>query len=137
MFSFVLSYRANFRVGNTINSETRGIWAAVVRGPSGVMLLLDTEGLNSTEANAQHDAQIFSLAIMLSTLLIYNLKGTINESALNEMGMVSEITRVCHSVCSCPPSVTNTDYYFHTHRICVKNAMPLVVLLVVIIRLCL
>lgn len=49
-----------------INEETDGI-------------LLDTEGLGSTERSTNTDAKIFSIAILLSSLFIFNSLGPINE----------------------------------------------------------
>ena len=37
-----------------------------------VMLLIDTEGLASTERSTNVDIKIFSLAILLSSMFIYN-----------------------------------------------------------------
>ena len=42
-------------------------------------ILLDTEGLGSTERSSNTDAKIFSLSILLSSLFIFNSIGPINE----------------------------------------------------------
>ena len=46
---------------------------------------MDTEGLASTEADAQHDLNISTMAILTCTHFIYNSKGTINEDAVTKL----------------------------------------------------
>lgn len=55
-------------------------------------ILLDTEGLGSTERSTNTDIKIFSLAILLSSLFIYNSIGTINEQALEDLSLVCNLT---------------------------------------------
>ena len=62
-----------FEVGPTIEACTKGIlvWSVPLRrtlpgsGDPCAVLLLDTEGVGGTEATAQYDARIFSLATLL------------------------------------------------------------------------
>lgn len=80
---------------------TRGIWACLVDPDAvrrefpgvdlpgiqtSVCLLLDTEGLGSYAADRTHDASVFALAIRLSSLLVYNSVGSIDEGALEKLG---------------------------------------------------
>lgn len=59
-------------------------------------ILLDTEGLGSTERSTNTDIKIFSLAILLSSLFIYNSIGTINEQALEDLSLVCNLTEQIH-----------------------------------------
>jgi len=43
------------------------------------VFLLDTEGSGSTERNTTHDAKIFALVVLLSSLFVYNSMGAIDE----------------------------------------------------------
>ncbi len=46
--------------------------------PSKGLLLLDTEGLNDPKKGSRaHDAQLFTLAVLLSSVLVYNSKGKV------------------------------------------------------------
>eukprot|EP00092_Neocalanus_flemingeri_P033931 GFUD01036897.1.p1 GENE.GFUD01036897.1~~GFUD01036897.1.p1 ORF type:complete len:702 (+),score=218.67 GFUD01036897.1:901-3006(+) len=85
-----------FPLGSTVQSKTKGIWAWVTkhpRYPDRVLLLLDTEGLADPEkANVDHDIWIFSLAILLSSIFVYNSKGVIDSDALEKLQMTSELT---------------------------------------------
>lgn len=52
------------------------------------MIVVDTEGLGAYDEDENHDAKIFLLALLLSSLLIYNSVGTIDENALNSLSLV-------------------------------------------------
>ena len=98
--SFLLNQLMNkqdgFPLGATVQSKTKGIWAWLSRhprSPERLLLLLDTEGLDDPEkADADHDVSIFSLALLLSSIFVYNSKGVIDNKALEELHLVSELT---------------------------------------------
>ena len=48
---------------------------------------MDTEGLSSVEAEANHDLKIFTLSLLTCSHFIYNSKGTIDGDALNKLSM--------------------------------------------------
>ncbi len=56
------------------------------------MLLIDTEGLQSTERSSNMDVKIFALTVLLSSLFIYNQMGPINEHALEDLGLVANLS---------------------------------------------
>jgi len=60
------------------------------------LLVMDTEGLASTEADPQHDLNIFTIAILTCNHFIYNSKGTIDEDAISKLAtsvqLASELT---------------------------------------------
>ena len=71
-----------FEIGSTTQACTKGIWMwnkpiPINEETDGI--LLDTEGLGSTERSTNTDAKIFSIAILLSSLFIFNSLGPINE----------------------------------------------------------
>ena len=78
-----------FSVGPTINPCTKGLWLLkeVFYAPGDEnketpILLIDTEGLGAFDEEENHDAKIFLLALLLSSLLMYNSIGAVDESAL-------------------------------------------------------
>uniref|UniRef100_A0A3B3R611 GB1/RHD3-type G domain-containing protein n=1 Tax=Paramormyrops kingsleyae TaxID=1676925 RepID=A0A3B3R611_9TELE len=74
-----------FALGSTIQSKTKGIWmwCVPVPGREQTLVLLDTEGLGDVEkGDDKNDHWIFSLAVLLSSTLIYNSIGTINNVAV-------------------------------------------------------
>ncbi|KAJ8281456.1 hypothetical protein GJAV_G00067910 [Gymnothorax javanicus] len=86
-----------FSLGSTIQSETKGIWMWCVPHPcrdGQTLVLLDTEGLGDVEkGDEQNDTRIFSLAVLLSSTLVYNSVGTIDNDAMMKLHYVTELTK--------------------------------------------
>jgi hypothetical protein len=62
--------------------------------PTKALILLDTEGLNDVQkGDRSHDAQIFTLAILLSSILVYNSTGAIGAEALEGLHVASELSK--------------------------------------------
>ncbi|XP_050959607.1 guanylate-binding protein 1 isoform X2 [Labeo rohita] len=84
-----------FALGSTVESKTKGIWMWCLPHPtkSGTTLvLLDTEGLGDMDKGDQrHDTNIFCLAVLLSSTLVYNSRGTIDSKAVEELQCVTEL----------------------------------------------
>jgi Guanylate-binding protein, N-terminal domain len=57
------------------------------------MIVVDTEGLGAYDEDENHDAKIFLLALLMSSLLIYNSVGTIDENALNSLSLVINLSK--------------------------------------------
>ncbi|XP_035275266.1 guanylate-binding protein 1-like [Anguilla anguilla] len=85
-----------FPLGSTVQSETKGIWMWCVPHPhrdDQTLVLLDTEGLGDVEKGDQNnDTWIFSLAVLLSSTLVYNSMGTINNETVMSLHYVTELT---------------------------------------------
>eukprot|EP00798_Chlamydomonas_sp_ICE-L_P010743 gene10744-17818_t len=62
-------------------------------GSEHYLVLLDTEGIDAYDQTAQYSTQIFSLAVLLSSLFVYNQMGGIDESALDRLSLVTEMTK--------------------------------------------
>ena len=58
------------------------------------VIVLDTEGFGSLEGNDDQDAKIFILSVLLSSILMYNSVGTIDEQTLNNLSMIIEVVKV-------------------------------------------
>ncbi|RXN13685.1 guanylate-binding 1-like protein [Labeo rohita] len=78
-----------FALGSTVESKTKGIWMWCLPHPTKsetTLVLLDTEGLGDIDKGDQrHDTNIFCLAVLLSSTLIYNSQGMINSKAVEEL----------------------------------------------------
>ncbi|XP_066232957.1 guanylate-binding protein 4-like isoform X1 [Saccopteryx leptura] len=87
-----------FPLGSTVQSETKGIWMWCVPHPSKqnhTLVLLDTEGLGDVEkGDPKNDTWIFALAVLLSSMFVYNSLGTINHQALEQLHYVTELTKL-------------------------------------------
>ncbi|KAF4076587.1 hypothetical protein AMELA_G00216770 [Ameiurus melas] len=56
------------------------------------LVLLDTEGLGDVDkGDSKNDAWIFCLAVLLSSTLVYNSRGTIDNTALEQLHFVTEL----------------------------------------------
>jgi hypothetical protein len=88
----------SFQVSPTIKSCTKGLW--LMRPPIHLethdLLVVDTEGLGSLSASTNHDTRVFSLALLLSSMFLYNSCGAINETSLNNLSLVSSIAKHIH-----------------------------------------
>ena len=58
------------------------------------MFIVDTEGLNATDEEHNHDNKIFLLAILMSSLLIFNSVGAIDENSLNNLSLVLNLSKI-------------------------------------------
>lgn len=90
---------SKFAVGATVNSCTKGIWVypKVIEVESGnrrrKVVIMDSEGLGSLDAvSASHDSRVFALALLLSSCVVYNSMGPIDEGALETLSLVLRIS---------------------------------------------
>uniref|UniRef100_A0A8B9J511 GB1/RHD3-type G domain-containing protein n=1 Tax=Astyanax mexicanus TaxID=7994 RepID=A0A8B9J511_ASTMX len=85
-----------FALGSTIESKTKGIWMWCVPHPhkkEHTLVLLDTEGLGDIDkGDEKHDTWVFCLAVLLSSTLVYNSLGVIDNMALEKLHYVTELT---------------------------------------------
>ncbi|XP_068103324.1 guanylate-binding protein 1-like [Hyperolius riggenbachi] len=76
-------------VGHTVEANTKGIWMWCVPHPTKhghTLVLLDTEGLGDPEkGDKNNDCVILSLAMLMSSVLVYNSKGAIDQDALEKL----------------------------------------------------
>ncbi|XP_065122843.1 guanylate-binding protein 2-like isoform X5 [Paramisgurnus dabryanus] len=103
--------QTGFALGNTIESKTKGIWMYCVPHPSEAgrtLVLLDTEGLGDIDkGDSQNDGWIFCLAVLLSSTLVYNSRGTIDNVAVEQLHYVTELTE--HIKIRSPSSQAGAD----------------------------
>jgi len=96
----LLGSQSGFAVGSSVNPCTKGLWIwgeAVQLAPDHHCILIDTEGLGSTQRTASCDMQVFSLCILLSSYFIYNNMGTIDEQAIDELHLVLKLAEHVHA----------------------------------------
>ncbi|XP_050980239.1 guanylate-binding protein 1 isoform X3 [Labeo rohita] len=88
--------QSGFALGSTIESKTKGIWMWCVPHlykEGHTLVLLDTEGLGDVKkGDEKHDTWIFCLAVLLSSTLVYNSLGVIDNTALEKLHYVTELT---------------------------------------------
>lgn len=87
---------AGFELGAGVQGVTRGIW--MWTRPSSQpgepnTILLDTEGLHDpANPDADYDARLLSMAILLSSLLLINVKGTLDTATMQNLACVSKLS---------------------------------------------
>lgn len=57
------------------------------------VLIIDSEGIGALDEDQNHDIKIFTLAILSSSIFIYNSVGSIDENALQNLSMVVNLTK--------------------------------------------
>uniref|UniRef100_A0A8C3H9R9 GB1/RHD3-type G domain-containing protein n=1 Tax=Chrysemys picta bellii TaxID=8478 RepID=A0A8C3H9R9_CHRPI len=87
--------RTGFSLGSPTQSHTKGIWMWCLPHPhraGHTLVLLDTEGLGDVQkGDAKNDTWIFALAVLLSSTLVYNSRGTIDQQAMDQLHYVTEL----------------------------------------------
>lgn len=96
----ILNRSNGFGVGPSINPCTKGLWCwgSPIKGvtPEGDKLniiVIDTEGIGALDEDQTHDTRIFTLAILASSCFIYNSVGSIDETAVQNLSLVVNLTK--------------------------------------------
>jgi hypothetical protein len=95
----LLNRQKGFSVGPTVNPCTKGLWIwskpiyGDNKGKRLPLLLIDTEGFGALDTDSNHDIRIFTLAILLSSYFLYNSVGGIDESALQNLNFVINLSK--------------------------------------------
>lgn len=96
----ILDRQKGFEVGPTINPCTKGIW--IYCSPLEIydqdnqkinVVVVDTEGLGALDEDSNHDNKIFSLALLMSSTFIYNSSGAIDESSIENLNLILNLTK--------------------------------------------
>ena len=127
--SFILNQLAGqdagFGIGSSVQAHTKGVWLWGAplqgRGPGSPMniILLDTEGLSSISQTEGHDAKIFCLAILLSSIFVYNSEKAINSGALDQLSLVVQLIKKIRV------HAEGTDSAEGVHRcLCLRKGSP-------------
>lgn len=92
--------RVSFAVGDSVKACTAGIWARASKSApgagGGVCLLLDCEGTCNTSRDKNHDARLFALAVLLSSFLVFNSRGVIDERAVQGLAVAASLAEHIH-----------------------------------------
>jgi hypothetical protein len=91
--------QTGFGVGPTINPCTKGLWVwskpiiTKYKEKDLKVLVIDSEGIGALNEDANHDTRIFLLALLLSSYFIYNSMGTIDETALQNISVIVNLSK--------------------------------------------
>jgi hypothetical protein len=82
-----------FELGHQISGKTKGIWMWMKEEEEECSTIcLDTEGLFDVENDSDTDAQIFLLSMLLSSYLIINVSGTLDQNIIEDCQVVTELS---------------------------------------------
>lgn len=86
---------SRFEVGDSVRACTVGIWARVSSpmADGSICLLLDCEGTGNTERSKDHDARLFALAVLISSMVIFNSKGVISDPSVNALATATSLAQ--------------------------------------------
>lgn len=84
-----------FGVGETVRACTRGIWLhpsfVEEEGGRTDVLVLDTEGIDALDAECEHDVRIVALAVLLSSVFVYNSTSHLDEAAVQTLSLMTRV----------------------------------------------
>ena len=95
----ILLGTSGFAVAPTINACTKGLWLwarplkCMIDEEETAVFVVDTEGLGALDEDESHDTKVVLLGLLLSSLLLYNSMGSIDENALNSLSLVINISK--------------------------------------------
>lgn len=76
-----------FRVDPSTTACTQGLWMwtkpLLETNSNTCVFFMDSEGANSLEKGQSHDAKIFALSVLLSSLFMFNTVGCIDEKSIS------------------------------------------------------
>ncbi|OMJ93442.1 hypothetical protein SteCoe_3558 [Stentor coeruleus] len=112
----ILNRKTGFGVGPTVNPCTKGIWiwgkpipGTNNEGEKCNVVVLDSEGIGALDQDSDHDTRIFAMAVLISSYFIYNSVGSIDETALQNLSLVVNLTKHIH-IKSQQHEVDSADY---------------------------
>lgn len=89
-----------FPIGHLVDPQTTGIWMWISpqkfedsRGRNFRVILLDSEGVDCPGAKEGDDHQIFTLTVLLASVLIYNSMGTPKRTDLDELDFIVKLSQ--------------------------------------------
>ncbi|XP_068715181.1 guanylate-binding protein 6-like isoform X2 [Montipora foliosa] len=89
-----------FPLGHEMVAETMGIWLWIVpqkykdsKGQEFTVVLLDSEGIDSAASEGFHDHQIFTLTVLLASVLIYNSQDVPSRSDKEGLEYITKLSQ--------------------------------------------
>lgn len=100
MNRLLLNRFSGFQTAPTIQACTKGLWVwnqpldlTTSDGVECSLLVVDSEGLGDTNEDANHDTRIYMLAMLLSSMFLFNGKIAIDEHSLSTMALMLEMCK--------------------------------------------
>uniref|UniRef100_UPI0035900D04 guanylate-binding protein 2-like n=1 Tax=Myxine glutinosa TaxID=7769 RepID=UPI0035900D04 len=119
--------RTGFMLGHAVQSCTKGIWVwprPHPHYPKRMLLLLDTEGLGDVEKDSEsHDIHLFTLTLLLSSVLIYNTSNVLCSNGFDQLHMVLNLADHVNTKIHQREDERGMDFhqYFPTFVVCLRD----------------
>ena len=103
ILNILLNKKNGFELGGNVDSCTRGIWMWDTpikhKNKHGEfnLILLDTEGLGSTDRDPHLDNKIFVLSLLLSSFFVLNTKNVIDRDAIKKLAIMTDLSKFINS----------------------------------------
>lgn len=83
-----------FGVEGTTQACTKGLWVytKTIQMERCRAIVIDTEGFGAVRVDQTHDTRIFALALLLSSMFVYNTVGAIDEQSIETLRVVCNIS---------------------------------------------
>ena len=97
VFAAAASDVQHFEVAEQVAPTTYGVWlleTGIVLPDGSEVLLMDSEGFYGNDVDERYDARIFSIVAMLSSHLVYTLRGLLDQQALDYLEILARRTQV-------------------------------------------
>lgn len=83
-------------VSHTVKQGTKGIWIfpdILTTDDGRKIIVLDCEGLGSVDGDPAYDARLFTISMLLSSLIVYNSIGSIDEVAIEGIEFMCQLAK--------------------------------------------
>jgi hypothetical protein len=95
----MVGHNGAFQVDPSVNACTRGLW--IYSEPITIekdgevfdIYVMDSEGLGGVDKNQNYDMKIFTLTVLLSSFLVFNQVGVIDEAAISNLSIVTALAK--------------------------------------------
>ena len=84
-----------FGVGHEMDAKTHGLWMWIRHNdnnPGTYILFLDTEGLDSIEAEPFYNWSVSALSLLISDMYMYQSKSSIDKSTIDTLAMILSVS---------------------------------------------
>lgn len=88
----LLTGTQGFRVAEHTSACTKGIWMSCKTTETKSTVVLDIEGFGSTSRSTKQDSKMFALAMLISSMVVYNSLGVIDETSLKKLMLAVYLT---------------------------------------------
>ena len=108
LFSQPQEWHPCFKVGSKCTPETKGMWISLHPIPSAnkdyYHLAMDSGGLSSVDKDSDYDLKILLFGIIVSSTMVYNHFGAIEQFSLEQLRLGVEMKKYCfdQEICRMP-----------------------------------